>query len=334
MQKFREGETVWFLPGQMVSKDTIPLQGIVIACWRIDRSENHYDIKTPSGKTHHRAESLISRSRPQYEQFTDAFGTSSKWVVPKVLSQRESDWLGLPHFDPINVPKEILEIEGKWSKLELQSLAMKHNLDPRGDKRHLVYMLQYHNILDEEGNLVSEKAAKKSGTDKKLQLIEMVNKTVKNIEELVELELKRHSQARKKQLEKLYESLSLYVRKLGVTTLILGTYYSPDEYLKKARSMQESVNSKYRTILVAAPQTKGKDISYYVEQNKRILRENRDKFKRVFGVPLEKYMNIITGFDIVAFDTWLGVPEGVSMWDHIIKKYGKETADWFKKELI
>jgi len=186
---------------------------------------------------------------------------NGKWILPKILSSKEAEWLDLPAFDPVKVPEEILKIEAKWSKPELQSLAMKHNLDPRGDKKHLVYSLLYHNILDEEGNLVSEKTVKKPVIDKKLQLIEKVNRTVKNIEELVELELKRQSQTRKKQLEKLYESLSLYVRKLGITVLQLGTYYSPDEYLKKARSMQESVNSKYRTILVSSPQTKGKGVT-------------------------------------------------------------------------
>lgn len=54
-------------------------------------------------------------------------------------------------------PEEILLIEAKWSKKDLQRLAAANMLDTRGDKELLVSKLRYVGLLDEEGELVSER---------------------------------------------------------------------------------------------------------------------------------------------------------------------------------
>lgn len=39
-----------------------------------------------------------------------------------------------------------------------------------------------------------------------------------------------------------------------------------------------------------------------VEENKELMRTYRNRFQAVFNVPLVKYMNIITGFELMKFD--------------------------------
>lgn len=64
-----------------------------------------------------------------------------------------------------------------------------------------------------------------------------------------------------------------------------------------------------------------------VQRNKAILSTNRDNFQRTFGVPLHRFMHLLFGFDVIAFDAWLGVPDGVSTQDTIIERYGSEACD-------
>ena len=172
--------------------------------------------------------------------------------LPKVISGKEEGWMGLPISIPFPVDEETLHIEGKWSKKDLQSLAILNNIDPRGDKARLVFFLRRRGVLDAEGKLIEKKPQKRK--------------------------------------------------------------------TKKAKPVQ-------------LPQTK-RSLSDIVEENKRILRDNRDKFRRVFGVDLVKFMHHITGFDVVAFDSWLKVPDGESTEGFITRKYGKDITEWVRKELI
>ena len=60
--------------------------------------------------------------------------------------------------------------------------------------------------------------------------------------------------------------------------------------------------------------------------------EAEAEFKATFSYPLKKFMDITTlrgmvlGFDIVAFDECLRVPEGTSTSDFINKKYGPQAV--------
>lgn len=64
-----------------------------------------------------------------------------------------------------------------------------------------------------------------------------------------------------------------------------------------------------------------------VQRNQLLLRNNRDKFRQVFGVTLQSYMHPLLGFDIVAFDRFLKVPDGTSTANFITEKYGKDACE-------
>lgn len=59
------------------------------------------------------------------------------------------------------------------------------------------------------------------------------------------------------------------------------------------------------------------------------------KFQEVFGVPLAQFMDPIPvlGFDVIAFDEWLGTPDGTSTYDYLLQKYGKEAQTLIKSLL-
>jgi hypothetical protein len=72
--------------------------------------------------------------------------------VPRVLSPEEAQQWGLPEMMPIFASEEILAIEARWSKIDLQSMAVEYHLDSVGDKSLLVRKLLYIGALDKEGN--------------------------------------------------------------------------------------------------------------------------------------------------------------------------------------
>lgn len=83
-----------------------------------------------------------------------------KLRIPKLLSDEEAEWLGLGEMDPIIPPQVILDIEGNWSKWDLQALCHRHNIDSRGDKELLVSRLMWAGVLDEHGTIVKEAGKK------------------------------------------------------------------------------------------------------------------------------------------------------------------------------
>lgn len=64
-----------------------------------------------------------------------------------------------------------------------------------------------------------------------------------------------------------------------------------------------------------------------------MIYKNGDQFKRIFGVPLKDFMDILTGFDVVKFDQYLKTPDGTSTKNYITQKYG-ETATNLVMSLI
>ena len=53
--------------------------------------------------------------------------------------------------------------------------------------------------------------------------------------------------------------------------------------------------------------------------------EHERSFRRIFGVSMRPFLDLITGFDIVKFDDWMKTPDGISTSDFLRKKYGDEA---------
>ena len=49
-------------------------------------------------------------------------------------------------------------------------------------------------------------------------------------------------------------------------------------------------------------------------------------FRREFNVTIQRFWDIQTGFDIVKFDEWLKVPDGVSTREFIFQKFGSNAV--------
>ena len=65
---------------------------------------------------------------------------------------------------------------------------------------------------------------------------------------------------------------------------------------------------------------------YLLELNqKRALHGN--KFKEIFGVSIQKFWDIQTGFDIVKFDDWLKPPDNTSTKAQVFTQYGQRGVD-------
>ena len=64
-----------------------------------------------------------------------------------------------------------------------------------------------------------------------------------------------------------------------------------------------------------------------MQKNRDKLFKNGKQFQRVFGVPLNNYIDPITGFDIVKFDEFLKTPDNVSTADFLEGKFGVEAKN-------
>ena len=92
--------------------------------------------------------------------------------LPKLLNAEEAMWLGLPVMIPDFPPEEILAIEAKWFKTDLQRLANENLLRPDGDKELLVIKLRYIGVLDKDGKEVpQEKRERRPVTKSKIKPI-------------------------------------------------------------------------------------------------------------------------------------------------------------------
>lgn len=65
-------------------------------------------------------------------------------------------------------------------------------------------------------------------------------------------------------------------------------------------------------------------------RNKNMVLKYGYEFKRTFGVSLNAYMSLTTGFDIVRFDGFLKVPANVSMRDFVTEKFGEKACDMIR----
>jgi len=77
-------------------------------------------------------------------------------LLPKLLSEEEASWWGLTEMLPEFPSEEILLIEAKWSKKDLQRMADENYLNPGGDKELLVSKLLYIGVLDSEGGYIEQ----------------------------------------------------------------------------------------------------------------------------------------------------------------------------------
>lgn len=62
--------------------------------------------------------------------------------------------------------------------------------------------------------------------------------------------------------------------------------------------------------------------AYCARMKARVYDTHADAFFRVFRVPLRRFWNNLTGFDIVAFDGWLQTPDGVNIPTHADARFG------------
>jgi hypothetical protein len=68
-------------------------------------------------------------------------------------------------------------------------------------------------------------------------------------------------------------------------------------------------------------------ISKTIADNHRIMGTYERRFAEVFKVRMGRFMHPLFGFDVIAFDDWVRVPEGVSLHDEILKRWGREAEE-------
>lgn len=88
--------------------------------------------------------------------------TEGKLVkLPKILSDVEAEWWGLGLMIPDFPSEEILAIEAKWSKKDLQRMAEENMLETWGDKELLIHKLRYIGVLDKKGEYIATEQREK-----------------------------------------------------------------------------------------------------------------------------------------------------------------------------
>ena len=63
----------------------------------------------------------------------------------------------------------------------------------------------------------------------------------------------------------------------------------------------------------------------HIKSNDIKYNHYKNQFLQTFKIPLKKFYHRLLGFEIIEFDEWLVVPEGVSTAQHIEENYGKEA---------
>ena len=64
----------------------------------------------------------------------------------------------------------------------------------------------------------------------------------------------------------------------------------------------------------------------HIKSNDIKYRHYKQEFLKTFKIPLKEFYHRLLGFEIIEFDAWLKVPEGVSTADHIEKNYGIDAV--------
>ena len=62
-------------------------------------------------------------------------------------------------------------------------------------------------------------------------------------------------------------------------------------------------------------------------ETKKLFQENHVEFLAIFDVPLQKFWDTMFGFDVIAFDAWLIVPDGKSTEQEVMRRFGKRAVD-------
>jgi len=63
-----------------------------------------------------------------------------------------------------------------------------------------------------------------------------------------------------------------------------------------------------------------------IMHQKKMEKKHHIFFYNTFNRKLSEFMEFMTGFDIVAFDDYLKVPDGVSLKDYIREKHGDDAV--------
>lgn len=71
----------------------------------------------------------------------------------------------------------------------------------------------------------------------------------------------------------------------------------------------------------------------YTAKQRMLFRQEQAAFQQVFHVPLKRYWDFdnVIGFDIVSFDDFLEVPDGMSMAKHLQEQYGPDAVALVKR---
>jgi hypothetical protein len=70
------------------------------------------------------------------------------------------------------------------------------------------------------------------------------------------------------------------------------------------------------------------DIQVIIKAHLDVYTQKAPDFCRTFGVPLKRFWeNHLLGFDIVAFDDFVGTPAELSLAEHVQEKYGQDACN-------
>ena len=69
-------------------------------------------------------------------------------------------------------------------------------------------------------------------------------------------------------------------------------------------------------------------------QSSEVVRVHGDEFYATFKLFLRKFVHPMFGFDVIKFDAWLEVPDGVSTIDHIKERFGQAGVDVVNRLLV
>ena len=83
------------------------------------------------------------------------------------------------------------------------------------------------------------------------------------------------------------------------------------------------------------PRQQGVGVSLLAVLGRRNIEAHRHagQFYQLFGVPLSRFWNSFTGFDVVRFDAWIKPPENQSLRECITARHGNEAAQLIERLL-
>lgn len=70
--------------------------------------------------------------------------------------------------------------------------------------------------------------------------------------------------------------------------------------------------------------------AWIIKENCNLFRKYENKFLRTFHIRLSRFFNPWIGFDVIAFDRFLHVPDDISTKDFVKNKYGDPAVTLIK----